>query len=218
MSAKPPNGVLWYVYAVFILAVLSPVQLLVYKSKISGQLFTLIIPVVSYILLKFTPGFAEGFMSYGYMGQIIDYLPAYCFGTYCGYWYGKTEKSDIFGSCLIAVLCALFFNNMISGLFIYTVIRLLPIALIYLLPISESKDRVFHTSFLIYAIHRPIQMFVRDHGVSVIFQCVGSIFFANVIYIFLSLVLVIFAAFLIYSVLNRISPRVLRLLTGGRSG
>ena len=218
MSAKPPNGVLWYVYAVFILAILSPIHLLIFKSKIAGKLFTMIIPIVSYILLKFTPGFAEGFISYGYIDQIIDYLPAYCFGAYCGYWHDKSDKSGMFGSCLIAVLCSLFFNNMFSGLFVYTVIRLLPIALIYLLPIKENKEKVFHTSFLIYAIHRPIQMLVRDHGFHVILRCVNSIFIANVIYILLSLGLVILTAFLIYKVLNRFAPKVLQILTGGRAG
>lgn len=218
MSAKPPNGVLWYVYAVFILAILSPIQLVIFKSKTAGQLSIIIIPIVSFVLLKFTPDFAEGLVSYGYIAQIIDYLPAYCFGTYCGYWYGKADQKDIFGGYLIAELCAFFFNNMISGLFVYTVIRLLPLALIFLLPINENKDRVFHTSFLIYAIHRPIQMFVRDHGFHVILKYVGSIFAANVIYILLSLGLVIGAAFLIYSILNRIAPKVLGLLTGGRAG
>ena len=218
MSAKPPNGVLWYVYAVFLLAVLSPLWLFVFKSKIAGLLTTAIVPIVSYILLKFTPVFTESFMSYGYIDQIIDNLPAYCFGAWCGYWQGKIDKSDVFGGCLIAALCALFFNNMLSGLFVYTVIRLLPIALIYLLPVKEGKGRVFHTSFLIYAIHRPIQMFVRDHGFSLILKGVGSIFLANVIYILLSLVLVIFAAWLIYRVLSKLSPLALRLLTGGRAG
>ncbi len=218
MSAKPPNGVLWYVYAVFVLAVLSPIQLFIFKSKIAGKVSIIIISIASYILLKFTPSFAEGFVSYGYMAQIIDYLPAYCFGSYCGYWHNKTNKNNMFGSCLITVLCSLFFNNMISGVFVYTVIRLLPIALIYLLPINENKDRVFHTSFLIYAIHRPIQMLVRDHGFHLILKCVDSIFIANVIYILLSLGLVILAAFLIYKVLNRIAPKALALLTGGRAG
>ncbi len=218
MSAKPPNGVLWYVYAVFLLAVLSPIQLVVFRSRLAGQLSILITPIVTHILLKFTPDFAEGFVSYGYMAQIIDYLPAYCFGAYCGYWQDKTDRTEMFGSCLIAVLCALFFNNMLSGLFVYTVIMLLPIILIYLLPVTDGKGRTFHTSFLIYAIHRPIQMFVRDHGFDVILRYAGSIFLANVIYILLSLALVILAAFLIYSVMNRIAPKTLRLLTGGRAG
>lgn len=218
MSAKPPNGVLWYVYAVFVLAVLSPVQLLIYKSRAAGRLFTLTIPIVSYVLFKFTPGFAEGFMSYGYIDQINDYLPAYCFGAYCGYWYDKTDRSDLFGGCLIAVLWALFFNNMLSGLFVYTVIRLLPLALIFLLPIGDGQGRVFRTSFLIYAIHRPIQMFVRDHGFDLILRFAGSIFLANVVYILLSLTLVIFAAHVIYRFFDKFSPRMLRLLTGGRAG
>ena len=218
MSAKPPNGVLWYVYAVFILAVLSPIHLLVFRSRTLGQLSILVIPIVSYILLKFTPGFAEGFVSYGYIAQIIDYLPAYCFGAYCGYWYCEADKNEIFGGCLLAVLCALFFNNMSEGLFVYTIIRLLPIAMIFLLPVSENKGRVFHTSFLIYAIHRPIQMFIRDHGFHLILKYVGSIFVANMIYILVSLVLVVFAAYLIYRVMNRIAPKALSLLTGGRAG
>lgn len=218
MSAKPPNGVLWYVYAVFILAVLSPIWLFVFKSKLAGSLSIAIAPIVCHILLKFTPGFAEGFMSYGYIAQIIDNLPAYCFGAWCGYWYGKLDKGDVFVGCLIAALCALFFNNMLSGLFVYTLIRLLPIALIYLLPVKEGNGRVFHTSFLIYAIHRPIQMFIRDHGFSLILNSVGSIFLANVIYILLSLVMVIFAAWLIYRVLSKVSPKALALLTGGRAG
>lgn len=217
MSAKPPNGVLWYVYAVFILALLSPVQLFVFQSKIAGRLSIMVAPIVCHVLLKFTPGFTEGFVSYGYIAQIIDNFPAYCFGAFCGYWYDKTDRTDMFGSCLLAVLCALFFNNMLEGLFVYTLIRILPMALIFLLPINENKDRVFHTSFLIYAIHRPIQMFVRDHGFHLILKYVGSIFLANVIYILLSLVLVVTAAYLIYSVLNRLAPKALRLLTGGRA-
>ena len=179
MSAKPPNGVLWYVYAVFILAVLSPVQLWIFQSKLAGRLTIMIVPIVCHILLKFTPGFAEGFVSYGYISQIIDNFPAYCFGAYCGYWFDKADRHDMFGDCLLAALCALFFNNMLGGLFVYTMIRLLPLALIFLLPINENKDRVFHTSFLIYAIHRPIQMVVRDHGFDLILRYAGSIFLAN---------------------------------------
>lgn len=218
MTEKPPNGVLWYVYAVFLLAVLSPVQLLIYRNKIAGLLSIMVIPIVCHVLLKFTPGFAEGFVSYGYLAQIIDYFPAYCFGGYCGYLCGKADRSEVFGSCLIAALCSLFFNNILDGLFIYTVIQLLPMVLIHLLPVSEGKGRVFHTSFLIYAIHRPIQMFIRDHGFHLILKYAGSIFIANVIYILLSVVMVIFAAYLIYRVLNRFAPKVLSLLTGGRAG
>lgn len=217
MSAKPPNGVLWYVYAVFILALLSPVQLLIYRSKIAGLLSIVIVPIVSHILMKHTPDFAEGFVSYGYISQIIDDLPAYCFGSYCGYLYGKADRTEVFGSCLIAALCSLFFNNMISGLFVNTIIKLLPMALIYLLPINETKARVFHTSFLIYAIHRPIQMFIRDHWFHLILKYAGSIFVANIIYILLSVAMVIFAAYLIYRILSHLSPKALGLLTGGRA-
>ncbi len=217
MSAKPPNGVLWYVYAVFVLALLSPIMLLLFKNKYIGIISMITVPLISYALLASSSDIVSSFVNYGYIKSIIGYLPAYYFGAFCGYYYNKMDKRNMFGCCLIAVLVMLFMNNILSGLFTKTIISLLPMALITLIPINENKEKVFHTTFLIYCIHKTIQILIRNKLFDTILKYVNSIFIANIIYMLLTLTVVILVAYLIYKVLNRFAPKVLALLTGGRS-
>lgn len=217
MSAKPPNGALWYVYAVFILALLSPIILLLFKNKYIGFISIISVPLVSYALAVYNSDIVGNFINYGYVKNIINYLPAYFFGAFCGYYYNKMNKHNVYGYCLIAVLVMLFANSIMNGLFTYTIIRILPIAIITLIPINENKTRVFHTTFLIYCIHQTIQVLIRNKLFDTILKYVNSIFIANVIYILLTLTIVILVAYLIYKVLNRFAPKVLALLTGGRA-
>ena len=99
-----------------------------------------------------------------------------------------------------------------SGLFLRTIIRVLPIMMLYLLPI-----KIFKFSFLIYAIHQPLMYDLKGKVYSLLQPVFHYACIVNVLSKVMILGIYLCIACIIYYVLNRISPSVLKILTGGRT-
>ena len=90
--------------------------------------------------------------------------------------------------------------------------------MLFLLPVPEwTKNRnIYRLSFLIYATHQSIislaLVWIRPR----ILDIIPYISVANILWFTICIVIIIAVNAVIHAVMNRFTPRTLRLLTGGR--
>lgn len=215
----PLDGALWYVYAIFLLALASPILLFLFRNKYSGWLVTLMLIIALQGKSKITNPYVCAILSHGYVGNILYYLPCYLIGCYCGRFSEENTKSEALTCILSAVFTAFVFNGVFPGFFNQITMGLMPLMGLYVLPVVPAlqNKKIYDLSFLIYAIHQPL---IKD--TSHIFR---SGFFMeipipvsirSVLVRVNVLVLDIGIAFLIHAVMKRFSPKLLGAITGGR--
>lgn len=86
----PPDGALWYVYAVFIMALPSLVLLSFLKKRsVAFKSILILYPVLYLVHLRYFTGEA-GELAYGYFGNIISYIPSYLTGAF--FWFLKPRR------------------------------------------------------------------------------------------------------------------------------
>lgn len=155
----PPAGQLWYLYAVFLLALLSPIFLLIFKKKKVGILtpwfLVLVIVILTYRIWFLSSDIAIAFRTYGYIPNILMYFPAYIVGAFYGYFVKDGDDSSL-KYCVSMIFVAFMFEGLYEGITFDILIRMLPIFILYLFPIREFMvDRkVYKLSFLVYALHQ----------------------------------------------------------------
>ena len=211
----PPLGAFWYVYTVFLFALFSPVFLMLFRNEKIGWLSTVVLIILLYV---FWNSLYIGNGKQHYTGNIKSFFPAYLIGAFYGHIY---DESTIFqklkylvGYLLIAVL----FDEVIGSLFSRMAISVLPMFVLFLLPVPEwTKNRnIYRLSFLIYATHQSIislaLVWIRPH----ILDIIPYISVANILWFTICIVIIIAVNAVIHAVMNRFTPRTLRLLTGGR--
>jgi len=217
----PVDAALWYVYAIFLLALLSPVVLFIIKNKNIGWVLILFVLVFSSVRSKIDFPVFKAILHYGYIENILVFLPAYLAGAFYGYHY-KDASCDCLHYLLSALLLAALTEGLINGFILNTALIMLPIAIIYLLPpIPFLRNRkIYKLSFLMYALHQPliwkIQAPVIDLYSNSIHRLIPFATAASVLTRLIFLAIVIGIAALIHFVFSKLSPRFLAMLTGGR--
>lgn len=217
----PVDSPLWYVYAVFLLALFSPAVYLMIKRKYLG--WCLVVAVTLFAAARDRIGIPiyQSILYHGYVQNIVYYLPAYLAGAFFGYHY-KDGSHDGLYLLLCSQIIGFLLGERLDSSFAYISTVLLPTALIYLLPnISPLENRaVYRLSFLIYAIHMPVLGWLFPHAVNLYAHSVGRIFMsaalAAITTRLLLLAAIIALAAVIYAIVSKVSPRLLSLLTGGR--
>ena len=127
----PLNGPLWYVYVVFLLALLlSPVLLLMFSSKRSAWISTFAMLILIRFLKQTSIEPVRIVVSYGLFSRILTYLPAYMIGAYYGRFYEKNRMPESMVYSLAVVLFAYLLDFKISGFFTDMVVMTLPMVLI----------------------------------------------------------------------------------------
>ncbi|MDY5934423.1 MAG: hypothetical protein SPJ31_03895, partial [Oscillospiraceae bacterium] len=88
----------------------------------------------------------------------------------------------------------------------------------YFMPVADVlKDRkIYCLSFLIYAVHKPL-LYVKKLLMPVLSDIIPYAFLANIMLRIVFLAIVIAAAALIHFVLRKLSPKLLKAVTGGRA-
>lgn len=218
MEMWPPNGPQWYLYAVFILALASPVFYFFLKDSRTGAVMCFLMVVLAFKLSTVTNPVFHPFTKYGYMGNILNYLPSYFFGLYFGLHESRQTKEKSLTYCLL-ILCGSFVVDCIWGGFSSRiVIRLLPILMLYLWPVTEkpSNLKLINLSFLIYSLHNYVDSNFTDKIRKLLLIITPSAFIENFMGRVLSLVLILLLSFIVWIALSMICPKLLELLTGGR--
>ena len=216
----PPDGALWYLYAVFVLALLSPVTLFFYERLPKRHGFWLTMAAVLFVYYLREAEFASNFCNYGYISNILLYAPSYLLGSYFGFYHSKSSERESLSYLLAVLLTSLNADILFPGFFSAMALQTLPIAMLYLLPIPEilCNRKIYHISFLIYALHQPLVIHflnpVRDSIYAIYPAASASLI--NGLGRILYLLFVILLASVLHCILAHFCPKGLDILTGGR--
>lgn len=211
----PPLGAFWYVYAVFLLALLSPVFLCLFKTEKTGWLSTATLIVLLYV---FWSSIRIGNGKMHYTGNIKSYFPAYVIGAFYGHIFDDSAIQEKLKYAVGFLLVGVLLDKAVSNLLANMALAVLPMLILFLLPVPDfSKNRkLYHLSFLIYATHQSIISLSIDRIRALILYITPYISIANIVGRILCIILIIAVNAVIHAFMSRFTPKTLNLLTGGR--
>ena len=214
----PLDGALWYIYAIFILAVLSPILLLLFKNKKSGIISLIII----FFLLCgrtniFTAPIIQKIMNWGYISNLLFYLPAFLMGSFYGKFHNDIKKERSL-YILIILFEALCLEGVWGSILSTTLILMLPLLFLIELPTIPRlvNLNIYKLTFLMYAIHQPLISDIKPFIEKIYINLGIPIFLDNILIRLTLILIVIGVAFIIYFILKKICPSLLKVLCGGR--
>ena len=220
LGGWPPNGPLWYLYAAFALALLSPLLLLLFRGRpLWGWLGVLALCLGSMALRRCWDGAVLSLLSRGYVWNIAAYLPAYLIGSFYGAYAPAGDRPGALWYALSGVLLCAVLEPLLPGGTEEMGLQSLPMALLVLLPLPRRLwDRpVYRLGFLMYCLHRPLVDFACHRVRGLLARFTDSAAALNLCGRLAGLGLTLAAAWLLAAPLRRAAPRLLRLLTGGRT-
>ena len=214
----PPNGALWYVYAIFLLACCSYLILPILKNPKIGAVIVAVCFFACYKLYYSANPAVHGILSYGYIGNTIIYFPAYILGAYAGL--QSDNKRHTISLCLLLLCLANIFVSKTGSSTAYITVRCIPTLMLLSLdlPVICEKSTVYKTTFLVYALqHQPYLSWLGGFERSIA-ASLSSIALANISFRLIYCVSLFILAVALYHILNSINATfVLSLLTGGRA-
>ncbi len=216
LEFRPPDGPLWYVYAIFVLAIFSPLLLVFLKNKKAGFLATTIgalfvVPVLKSIMPQY-------FMDETFVANILWYLPAYIFGAYFGRFYSDgSDKSQVYKKCVVIIFFSMLANIVIPDEINTITTCVMPIFLLFRCPSSEwlIQSKLPRMSFVLYALHSPLMRFTADPAFNIAYH----LYYASAITTVGSILVLVFDLIFVvifFTTLQKVAPRALSILTGGR--
>lgn len=216
----PLNGPLWYVYVVFLLALIfTPVLLLMFTNKKSAWISTIVLLLLIQLLKNSSSGSVQMILKYGLFSRILTYLPAYMIGAYYGKFYEKNKMPQSLIYSVAVVFLAYLLDFKMNDFFRDMVVMTLPMTLIFILPaIPKLENRkIFGYTFLVYALHHPLivdfEVFI-DEGFAMIPLPVSVL---NIAEHLLILAVTVLLAIGLAKILGKIWPKGLEIITGGRT-
>lgn len=105
----PPNGPLWYMYAVFVLAFFSPILFIIFRSKRIGWGVLILFIILIQRLRMTQTGILGELCNYGYIENTMAYLPSYLIGAYFG-----IHADDFSSKEILFCALTLFFITLIA--------------------------------------------------------------------------------------------------------
>ena len=236
LAQWPQNGALWYVYAIFLLALFSPILHLLFKNKrvalLSVIFITVLIEGIDYLSHPYiTDFFGHGimanilrsivkFLNYGVIPNILYYLPCYLLGCYCGRFMDEIPTKETLLCIFTVLFISLALNGTFPGFFFETALKSLPLLGLLALPVIPSLQgkKIYGLSFLIYAIHQPLIADLRERiYTGLLMPLTVPVSMQSILIRAFILAITIALAACIYLILNRYSPKLLRIITGGRT-
>jgi len=212
----PPLGAFWYVYTVFLFAVLfSPILLLLFHNKKVGWLSVLTLILLLYIFWDYL---YVGNGRYHYTGNIKMHFPAYVIGTYCGSLYREGNRNQILASVVGFLLAGALLDGLIEDLLFHMAIASLPMLILFVLPVPEKlKNRtVYRCTFLILATHQSlISLFMRPIR-DTLYSLIPSAAVCNIGGRVLCILVIVAVNMGIRALMIHFTPQALKVLTGGR--
>ena len=215
----PLDGALWYVYAVFIMALFSPVLLLIFKNeKIAFMITLILIVVIAARVFVGTSSFVK-ILNYGYIPNVLSYLPCYLFGAYLGKYCTRLKVLDVLTRVYIIIISAFVLQSAFQGFFANTVIKIMPIIAIFALtkvPRTNMLKVLYQLTFLMYAIHQPLIGDIKLRIVAIVGKYSMPISLQNLLLRLIILTVDVIISFIIFYLLHNRFPRILKVFTGGR--
>lgn len=212
----PPDGALWYLYAIFFVSLFSPIFLYIFRDKKWGFYIMLGVCLLVYGFL--TIDYFYRISHYGFFYNVLFYSYSYMFGAFWGI--HNRDIDDLRSLKYVAI--ALVFGYIISvGFFVdFKKNILCAVIPILLLCFFSPNIRIFNSfskiSFIMFAIHQPVFSLYKY----VLIQFFSFISFpasiVNLLSRIIGLFVTIVLSLLIYNSLKKFAPTVLAYLTGGR--
>ena len=211
----PPLGVFWYVYTVFLFSLLSPVLLVLFRSKKTAWLSVVALIILLYV---FWGQLYIGNGKYHYTGNIKSFFPAYLIGAFYGHIYNNSTFQQKLKYAIGFLLVAVFLDAIVKKLLFNMTLSVLPVLMLFLIPVPEwSKNKkLYRLNFLIYATHPSIISLSINPIRNLVLAVIPFISAANILGRILCILLIIAVNAAIHAIMNRFAPRALKLLTGGR--
>ena len=209
----PVNGPLWYVYVVFLLALLSPVFLLCFRNQKIGFFAILLMCMGLY-----TYDFGE-VSQYGLMSNIIFYLPSYLLGAFFGHFYNCAEKDKTIEYLFYFLAGALAWELIKGGSFDHLAGSAFPILILLYLPAGDRAAElpVYRYSFMMYA----SQTILVPHLLATVYRLMNWAmpfgFLVNFLGRLACIGFCLLGCMIVYAFMGRFLPKTLGLLTGGRA-
>lgn len=213
----PPDGALWYVYSIFILACCSCILLPLLSNTKIGAAAVFACFFACYFFCNTSNPTISSIVSYGYLGNVLTYLPAYFLGAYMGLHF--ENKTNMVTLCVSLLLTGFILSACMGDSIIFVLARCLPslAMLLFSLPVIKGESVVYKVTFLVYALHQPLLSTlggVVRNGVS----CMPSMVLANITFRLVYCLVIFGVAIALYYLLKRMNaPFVTSLLTGGRA-
>lgn len=205
MRYYPPDGPLWYMYCIFLLAMLSPCFLPMIKNAIP---LLLAASVICNFLLN------ECSLGAGYLVNLIHFFPMWLFGGILA----KNEFKMIDAIIAEIIICFSTKNPASNHLLYLIQITIVMLCLTTKKSLEVKKIRIYNYSFLLYVIHGPLIEIGGKVVKYCFFKMSGYVFVATVLSKLFFLVACLVCCELIYRVLRYIggSQKLVDLITCGR--
>lgn len=212
----PENGAIWYLYAIFFLALISPIILLLFQNTYIGWILVAGLIFLCEIKESINNEIVQYIINYGYIRNILFYMPAYLIGCF----YGRlaNKNLDSLKYILFLLISAFFVGCTTDNFFANIALKTLPILIILLTPIVPwlENKKIYNLTFLMYVIHQPLISDLWLYIKKIYEKIVMPVSFCNLLTKFIILFSDILVAYIIYLSLKRLSKKGLNILTGGR--
>ena len=208
----PPLGAFWYLYAVFLLALLSPVLLVLFRrKKLSVVLLALMILALE-VLKKYA------YPRFGYLGNIVLYLPAYMAGAMFGIHYDGQKDADRIRFLITMLFLGMVLDYQFPQFALMMTALAVAGASIFVFPVAPWMEnrKVYRLSFLLLALHQTVISLTVGKIRALTAMLTPYIFVANLTGRIIGILLCLAAAAALRAVLLKISPKLLQVMTGGR--
>ena len=211
----PPLPSFWYVYAVFLLSLLSPIFLFLFRNRKIAW-FTISAMIVLLYAFWYSIDIHNG--KTNYTGNIKSFFPAYLIGAFYGHIYDEHTFQDHIKYIVGFVLVGVFLGYMVDNLLGKMVIAVLPMLILFFLPVPQwaRGQKLFRLNFLIYATHQAVISLSIDRIRHMIIAIVPYVAIANILGRILCILTIILVNVVIHAFMTRFMPKTLNLLTGGR--
>ena len=219
-SVDPFDGPLWYIFAIILFTLFSPLVFWMKKKNSDNFLYVVIVVWLGTFLAGRYYMFIDTHLTYGYaFSRIIYYLPSYLLGMLIGMYdpelLNSTNRECVIISRIIIAYSVISFALGHNGLLYFV----LPILSFYSISNECSIDgkfkSLFDISFLIYAAHRlgiPFCKLIYNK----LFGNIAVYGIQGIGIKIISAVIIISGCWIFYILFRKLCPSVLYLLTGGR--
>lgn len=212
----PPLPPFWYIYAVFLLSLLSPIFLILFKNEKIGWLSSAAMIVLLYV---FWNSLHIGNGEMHYTGNIKSFFPAYVVGAFFGHIYDDdTIQHNLKYLAAFLIVGCLFSPSSKRDLLLQMTIAVLPMLILFVVPIPEwmKNRKLYRLNFLIYATHQAVISLTNSRIRTFLLSVIPYVSVANILGRILCILVIILVNYGIHALMMRFTPRTLKLLTGGR--
>ena len=226
---KPVAGPLWYLLALLLLQLISP--LLIYLKKYKKVTITFLSFLSLYIILRklhYIPTLLV-FDRWWWYENVLTYMPMYLLGVYLGMYHSDlliekdymSKRYTIIGVFLLIVSFVLwhYFIN-VSGVFttIYSMIEIFGIWFIFKPSMcKKSMPKIIDCTFYIYALHNPVLVPLTQKVINVFLRNNYIYGFEMIVIKLIQIIAVVMiSSFIKFMVIKLLPKKVDSYLTGGR--